>query len=445
MPRLIDRLTDAFKRSAVIDDRLRYRHQYYEPVRKLLRELDTMDRAARRALAERLTARTLQWAARLPDGLPRGVPLAERPIIEKDDVRGHPELFCTPALIRIPAATSGTTGIPVKLVRSLANVAVEQAFIDDLLGVWNYSFRSARVARLRADNVKPQSDREPPFGQYRDGGRQLLLSSNHLSALTVDWYFEALRDLRPDVLFTHPSSGEALARLLQQRGLSLEIPVVLTSSEMLHPAGRLLMESVFNATVIDYYGMAERVVLAAGVAAGAYFFNPAYGRVELLPIASGEAPAGRRAFEIVATGYWNEAMPLARYRSGDRAIVPESYTHEDLDDVCLGLKPVMSIEGRDKEHLISPRGEVIVGLTHAAAGIKGLVRMQVLQDAADRATIRVVVDPRVGRIDEAQLLRNAYVWVPADMRLTVEVVDEMERLPSGKTPFVIRRFATVSG
>jgi hypothetical protein len=31
------------------------------------------------------------------------------------------------------------------------------------------------------------------------------------------------------------------------------------------------------------------------------------------------------------------------------------------------------------------------------------------------------------------------------MRLTVEVVDEMERLPSGKTPFVIRRFAAVSG
>jgi hypothetical protein len=133
-------------------------------------------------------------------------------------------------------------------------------------------------------------------------------------------------------------------------------------------------------------------------------------------------------------------MPLARYRSGDRAIVPESYTAQDLEDVCLGLKPVVSIEGRDKEHLISPRGETIVGLTHAAAGIKGLVRMQVLQDAADRATIRVVVDPRVGRVDEAQLLRNAYEWVPADMQLGVEVVDEMERLPSGKTPFVIRRF-----
>jgi phenylacetate-CoA ligase len=323
-------------------------------------------------------------------------------------------------------------------------VAAEQAFIDDLLGLWNYTFKDARMARLRADNVKPQHDRAPPYGQYRDGGRRLVLSSNHLSSLTVDWYYEALHDLRPDILFTHPSSGELLARLLQQRGLSLEIPVVLTSSEMLHPTGRLLLERAFNATVVDYYGMAERVVFAVGVAAGAYFFNPAYGRVELLPITDSEAPSGHRAFEIVATGYWNEAMPLVRYRSGDRAIVPNSYTEQDVDDVCLGLKPVVSITGRDKEHLISPRGEAIVGLTHAAAGVKGIVRMQVLQEASDRATIRVVIDPRVKHLDEALLLRNAYEWVPPDMYLTVEVVDEMERLPSGKTPFVIRRCGTPS-
>jgi hypothetical protein len=68
--------------------------------------------------------------------------------------------------------------------------------------------------------------------------------------------------------------------------------------------------------------------------------------------------------------------------------------------------------------------------------------MQVIQYAVDRATIRAVVDPRVGHIDKAQLLRNAYQWVPADMRLTIDVVGEMERLPSGKTPFVIRRFET---
>jgi phenylacetate-CoA ligase len=442
MPKLIDRLTDIFKKNIVIDDRLRYSHRHYDPVRLLLRELDTMDRDARREMSDHLTARVFNWAAKLPRGLPAHVPLPRRPIVEKDELRAHPERYCTRALFRIPAATSGTSGIPVKLVRSLANIAAEQAFIDDLLGIWNYTFKGARWARLRADNVKSQDDRNPPYGQYRDGGRKLLLSSNHLSPLTVDWYHAELRRMRPDFLFTHPSSGEALARSLQQRGLSVEIPVVLTSSEMLHSAGRLLMEGIFNATVIDYYGMAERVAFAAGVAAGTYYFNPAYGRTELLPISDEEAPPGHRALEIVATGYWNEAMPLIRYRTGDRVIVPESFTIEDIDDVCLGLKPVVSIEGRDKEHLISPRGEIIVGLTHAASGVKGLVRMQVIQYAVDRATIRAVVDPRVGHIDKAQLLRNAYQWVPADMRLTIDVVGEMERLPSGKTPFVIRRFET---
>ncbi|MGB7903553.1 MAG: hypothetical protein WCF43_02590, partial [Steroidobacteraceae bacterium] len=135
--------------------------------------------------------------------------------------------------------------------------------------------------------------------------------------------------------------------------------------------------------------------------------------------------------------------PLVRYRSGDRVIVPAAYDEQDIEDVTLGLRPVISIQGRDKEHLISPRGEIIVGLTHAANGVRGLVRMQVVQDAIDSATIRVVADPRAGRVDESQLLKNVYEWVPADMRMTLLYVEDIERLPSGKTPFVIRRITHV--
>lgn len=439
MPRLLDRLTDLFKKTDLIDHTLRYNAAFYSPVRKLLRELDSMDRAARVALSDRLTQRTLGWAAALPGGLPASVPIGQRPIVEKSELRDHPERFRARGLVRIPAATSGTTGIPVKLVRSLRCIAAEQAFIDDLMGVWNLTFRDARMARLRADNVKPPTEREPPFGVYREGGNKLLLSSNHLSPATAPWFCEELRRFAPEVLFTHPSSGEALARFMQQRGLTLDIKLVLTSSEMLQTSGRRLMEAAYNATVIDYYGMAERVVFAAGLAEGAYFFNPAYGRVELAPIDDGEAPPRHRAFEIIATGFWNDAMPLVRYRSGDRAIVPESYTQADLDDVTLGLKPVVSIQGRDKEHLISPRGEVLVGLTHAAYGVRGLVRMQVVQTVREAISVHVVADPRIGAVDQTQLMTNLRDFVPADMRVDIRVVDEIERLPSGKTPFVIRR------
>jgi phenylacetate-CoA ligase len=442
MFRVIDRLTDLLKSTASVDRALRYNARYYDPVRQLLRELDATDREGRRELSERLTRRTLEWAGRLRGGLNPSVPIEDRPIIDKSQLRDDPERFTLPGMIRIPAATSGTTGIPLRLRRSLACIAAEQAFIDDLMGVWNLTFRDATMVRLRADAVKGVAQRTPPYGVYRDGGKKLVLSSNHLSPQTASWFHAELARFKPQVLFTHPSSGEALASFMQQQGLSLEIPLVLTSSEMLHPSGRMLMEAAFNSTVIDYYGMAERVVFAAGLAADSYYFNPAYGRVELVSVSDGEAPAGFKALEIVATGYWNDAMPLVRYRSGDRVVVPNTYTAADLEDVTLGLKPVRSIQGRDKEHLISPSGEVVVGLTHAAYGVRGLVRMQVVQFERESIVVRIVADPRHGKVDEAQLLTNLRQFVPGEMSIQIETVSEIERLPNGKTPFVIRRLDT---
>lgn len=439
MNRLVGRLTQQIKRTGSLDGVARYNVRYYEPVRKLLYELDEMDRSSRRDMSDRLTRRTLEWAARTQYGPPAEVPLADRPFTEKSDLRAHPERFRVHGAVRTRASTSGSTGIPVRLQRSLRSVASEQAFIDDLLGVWNLTFRTARIARLRADHVKPVTDRDPPYGIETHGGRQLLLSSNHLSPTTAPWFYNELRQFAPDVLYTHPSSGEALARFLQTQGLSLSIGVVLTSSESLQPSGRLLMEHVFQATVVDYYGQAERVAFAAGLAGGASYFNPAYGLVEFLPLDEGEAPIGCRALEIVGTGFWNDAMPLVRYRTGDRVLVPADFGPAELEDVTLGLRPVLAIQGRDKEYVISPRGEVLVGLTNASDGVKGLVRMQVIQEEPEAVRVLVVADPRVGRVNEAELTDNLRQWVPVDMRITVENVEQIDPLPSGKTPFVIRR------
>ena len=68
-----------------------------------------------------------------------------------------------------------------------------------------------------------------------------------------------------------------------------------------------------------------------------------YGQVELLDAAEVAAPAGHYAVEIVGTGFWNEALPLVRYRTGEVAIVPQSYSPSDLEDVALGLKPAVAI------------------------------------------------------------------------------------------------------
>jgi phenylacetate-CoA ligase len=436
---LIDRLTNLVKKTASLDRALRYNPRHYAPLRRQLRELNGMDRDERRAASEALLHRTLLWAARLPDGLGADVPLDWRPIIEREQLRDDPRRYTVAGLVRVPASTGGTSGVPVRVERSLRCVAAEQAFIDDLAQRAGIDLQGARIARLRADNVKPVADTTAPFGIYRDGGRCLVLSSNHLNASSVAWYRDELLRFRPQVLFAHPSAVEALAGLLLQCGDTVHVPLVMTSSEVVHPVGRRLIQQAFGATVVDHYGMAERVAFAAAAGGSGYRFNPLYGHVELRPIDRAEAPAGHRALEIVATGFWNEVMPLVRYRPGDRVIVPQSYGDSEIEDVTLGLAPVVAIQGRGKEHVLSPDGVVVVGVSNAVEGVRGLVRMQVVQDALDAVTIHVIADPKIGSIDEAHLMRNLRLRLSPAIAIEIRQVRRLERLPSGKTPFIIQR------
>ena len=68
-----------------------------------------------------------------------------------------------------------------------------------------------------------------------------------------------------------------------------------------------------------------------------------------------------------------------------------------------------------------------------------VVRMQVIQDALDRVRILVVPEPGFGDDDRELIMASVRHTLPDDMLVTIELVDAPERLPSGKTPYVIRR------
>ncbi|MCV2361756.1 hypothetical protein LNV08_22585, partial [Paucibacter sp. TC2R-5] len=89
----------------------------------------------------------------------------------------------------------------------------------------------------------------------------------------------------------------------------------------------------------------------------------------------------------------------------------------------------------------SPRGEILVGLTHSTYGVAGLVRMQVVQDSLEYIKVNIVQDLCSGGVDTEKLLRNLRDFVPPDMKIEINIVDDIERLPSGKTPFVIQKIA----
>jgi len=205
----------------------------------------------------------------------------------------------------------------------------------------------------------------------------------------------------------------------------------------MEPGLRAAFEREWGATVFDYYGQAERACLAVAARAGEFWFNPAYGRVDLVPSNDDEIMGGRRHVSIVATGYWNSAMPLVRYDTGDRAIVCATATADDLRAIALGLKPFLGVAGRSDEYVVAPGGMHIGGLNCIPWEVGHLLQAQIIQKS-NEIVIHALAEPGFGPIDRARLEANARAKIPGSMAIRVEVVERLQTSPHGKTPFVIR-------
>lgn len=431
-------ITSKAKAIGVVDLALRYNPGIRRKVRRTLAAFRGSDLARRRIASDRLSATILRHARQTRYGQDFGADLAAWPTLSKERLRAQPLDFVVPGWLRVPASTGGTTGMPLPLLRSLRSVAAEQAFLDDMLAPRGLSWARARVAVLRGDKIKDIQDNAPPFGKQTHWGRRLVLSSPHLTQENLAWYVDRLTGFRPDILCAWPNMMANLLMLLARSGRQLSIPVVLTSSSMLDAALYRSIQQVLGASVIDYYGLAERSVLAVRTGEAEWFFEPAYGRVELLPSDASPAADGQREMRIIATGYWNDAQPLVRYDTGDSAVVPADSTAADLEAIELGLAPFLGVAGRSNEFLIAPDGRRISGLSMITYEVHNVLQLQLVQQALDRLVIRVMAKPGFSPADRDRLLANARNKVPHTISITIELVDDLERSGRGKTPYIIR-------
>jgi phenylacetate-CoA ligase len=426
------------KDSTLCDQLVRCNPFYYQPVRRLLRDLRSMTIVERQAHTHELLTRVLRWAEQIHHRGYSTTDLAQWPVLEKQELRGQEARFRNPLRASTTDTTSGTSGIPLTLWRSLRCVAAEQAFFDDALQPFGFTCRGAKIARVFTEDVKPVSDRNPPFGRMQQGGRRLILSANHMNADAVWWYVDALEQFRPDLLWGMTNALLFLGHHMVKQNRRLSIPVVLPTAEILYPSGRALLEQAFGGCVLEQYGSAERVFFATSAVSGQFYFQPAYGHVELKPVPRDESD-GHRCAELIATGFWNEAMPLVRYRVQDHILFPREYTQDDLRDVALGCKPFMAVEGRSSEYLISDGGTFLEGMGSIAAGLPDVLQVQVVQERLEQVLIRVLPMSGFSDASRGAMLRNARRKIPLSMQVLIEVVDALEQLPSGKIPKVIRR------
>ena len=242
----MSKLTDALKRLSFGDALIRRNPIYYRRARAHIEALQAQGLAARKQWVEERLKKVLQAARRSAYGrkVGGGAALSSWPLLEKNSLRAESDAFRAPGTrITVRGATGGTTGLPLRLVRSLPAVVFEQASLDWLLEKLGVQPGRMRMAVLRADSIKDPADRSPPYWILTHGGRRMVLSPHHLSADTVTDYARALREFRPDVLWVYPTALESLCRLLLRAGQRLYVPRVHASSEVLGPGAWRLAQA----------------------------------------------------------------------------------------------------------------------------------------------------------------------------------------------------------
>ena len=430
-------------KQVVVGDWIRRSPILYGRCRSLLASMDAAPLSTRKTLAQRYLTRALRRAdrTRLAQAQRHIGSYQDRPYLLKGTLR---DAGCDSRLRSVvpvaSANTGGTTGIPLTLWRSWTSVVFEQAVVDHLAEAKGVVWKRSRIAILRGDTVKDPSDLTPPFWTLRDGGSQLAMSSNHLTAMTVRHYVAALQRFAPDILWVYPTSLEALCRLTPAGALKLpSLRLIFSSSEVLTPEIRTQARNIGDVPIIDYYGQAERVCASFSSGTGEHFFLPAYGHVELV---YSHADDDHDLYEIVGTSYWNGAQPLVRYRTGDYARLPKGTDSKTIEAVTYGMVPFLGVAGRQSDYLVSPDGAHLMGIDHIPRGVPDVVQMQFHQTAPNHVDIHVVPMANYSEVTEQLILRQAQRKIPTSMTISIRRVERLQRTASAKTPLVVRDLAT---
>lgn len=349
------------------------------------------------------------------------------PILTKKDVlKAGNSIYSTkyPKWFLRTAYTGGTTGTPMQIPRDLFSIGNEHAFVRRQ---WDWAGIGLRdkCAYLTGRLIAKPDQKDGPLYAYDPIMKELILSAYHLCANTAKGYARMIENYGAKAVVGYPSAVYLLAKTCLDSGIEIKLKSALTSSETLTESMRDTIAKAFKCNVFDFYGNAERVCYIHTCEHGRYHVIPEYGLTELIPIDESDSSECK----VVSTGFWNMAMPLIRYDTGDIVV------RSDESCPCGRLfQVVKSISGRQADVIRTPSGREFGAaiLTHLLYGTNNILESQIIQDALDHITIAYVPTKRFSnkylKVFEGLIVQH----LPSELRVDLKQVSAVKRTSNGK-------------
>lgn len=362
--------------------------------------------------------------------------LRSLPLLTKTDVQTKtPQLLAVPAPGRLTRKTTGgSTGQAVTILKDRFALAFERAAMWLGYG-WagiHFGDRCARFWGSQFDGRRRLLGRAGDFAMNR-----LRFSAFAFDDADLERYWRRCLAFRPAYLYGYVSMLEAFAAFIDRRGYdgrAIGARAVITTSEVLAPPQRALLERVFGTRTFVEYGCGEVGPIAYECEQGSLHMMSADLVVEFLddrgnPVGDGESG------QIVLTDLNSRAMPLIRYRIGDNGIAGKACACGRGFPVLAKIwgrayDVVQGVDGR-RYH-----GEFFMYLFEDLRKSGREIRQfQVVQDRPDHLTIRIVADSETVT-DIAPIIKDHLAAKLPGIEVVVERVDVIERSASGKTQVV---------
>jgi phenylacetate-CoA ligase len=374
--------------------------------------------------------RLFQRAGVRPSDVRTATDLARLPVITKDDFRDS-DIPITRATGQRThdACSSGSTGRPFCIKEDARTAGWRRASFL-LAAEWSGWVVGER--QLQLGMALPRR----PIGLIKDRlFKTHYASAYDLSDPALDAHLEVVEALSIRHLWGYPGALYLLAQRAAKVGWNTRMKGIMTWGDNLYTSHRSVIETVFGTPVLDAYGCAEGVQIAAQCRASRYHLHSLDVVVEYVD--DDGRPICDKAANLLITRLHPGPTPLIRYQIGDLGTRGENPACE-----CgRGFDVMESIQGRAADIITTPSGNRLI--VHFFTGIlehfPEVDTFQVVQSTPSEIELRIV--PRVGFSSAtAERIRDAIEQRGAsDLNVDVSLVETIPLTAGGKRRFVLSR------
>lgn len=359
--------------------------------------------------------------------------LKKLPVLEKETVRERSQdIYTVPEEHAIPSNTSGTSGIPLRVLYTKEDVQKRMAHLDFFKKQHGVTHLEMKRASFSGTHFIPKRQKARVYWRDNKGIKQRLYSSYYCHEDTARDFAENLNIYKPDFLDGIPSAIYQVAKWINANNypLTYQPIAIFATGETVYPYYRQEIEKAFGCPMRNQYSSSEGAPFIAECTNGKLHYNLDTGIIEIT-----------EKKEMLVTCFNTYGTPLIRYNIGDW-VEMETETAGQVCGCGSAYPIVKEIHGRTSDYLISKSGRKFTAYFMSIVNekfVNKIQKMQFIQKERDTIIALLEVGENAGEIEDAvAAVKDELVYMLGeDIKIDLQIVRKIPVNDNGKYRLVI--------